>query len=304
MIFGLYMKNEWKISEIIDLEIYYKKTPLDLFSISEIAQRLNRTEAAVALKASKMGFSMPRGKRLASNATRTMRSVRQKAVFEREPWRQKQMVDKAKKLPNGFLGKNHSPEYCTAVSERFKKWHLKNPHPRGMLGKVHTQEAKDRISAANVGKKIPPERVLRMVKTKEEKGILHRKRLQASWKAGWREIGGRKIYARSRWEANYGRYLEFQKVQGLISEWEHEPETFWFDKIKRGVCSYLPDFKVFHKDGSSEFHEVKGWMDGRSKTKLKRMKKYHPSIRVVLVDSKRINALNKTVGRLIPSWEG
>ena len=63
------------------------------------------------------------------------------------------------------------------------------------------------------------------------------------------------------------------KDQGEILKWEYEPETFWFEKIKRGVRTYTPDFKVTEKDGSIIFHEVKGYMDARSKTKLKRMKK-------------------------------
>ena len=92
----------------------------------------------------------------------------------------------------------------------------------------------------------------------------------ASCKSGWREIGGIRKYYRSRWEANYARYLEFLKVNGEIEKWEHEPETFWFEGIKRGVMSYLPDFRVTEKNGDIVFHEVKGWMDARSITKIKR----------------------------------
>jgi len=119
---------------------------------------------------------------------------------------------------------------------------------------------------------------------------------------GWVEIGGKKFFARSSWEANYGRYLQFQKKNGIISDWEHEPETFWFKGIKRGVCSYLPDFKVTTKDGCSVFHEVKGWMDKRSKTKIKRMAKYHPNVNLIIIDAKRYAGIKKSASHLVAGW--
>ena len=67
------------------------------------------------------------------------------------------------------------------------------------------------------------------------------------WQPGWREIGGKRKYFRSKWESNYARYLQFLKEHKQIEDWHHECETFWFEGIKRGVCSYLPDFKVIHQ---------------------------------------------------------
>jgi len=128
-------------------------------------------------------------------------------------------------------------------------------------------------------------------------------REKASWKAAWREIGGYKKYYRSRWEANYARYLEWLKVNNKIVDWKHEDTTFWFEGIKRGVMSYLPDFHVFKADGIEEYHEVKGWMDDRSKTKLKRMAKYHPNIILILIDSKSYRVLEKEMKDIIPDWE-
>lgn len=121
-------------------------------------------------------------------------------------------------------------------------------------------------------------------------------------KAGWRTIGGKAIYARSRWESNIAAYLQFLKDQGEITDWEHEPETFWFNGIKRGVCSYLPDFRVTDKNGS-HFIEVKGWMDPKSKTKLKRMAKYHPDVKIVLVDKPYYEDIKRKLSKIIPGWE-
>lgn len=112
------------------------------------------------------------------------------------------------------------------------------------------------------------------------------------------------IFVRSAWEANYARYLNFLiKHEQKIERWEFEPETFWFESIKRGVRSYKPDFKVFMRDGRVEYHEVKGWMYPRARTALSRMKKYHPAVVVVLIDQKRYQGIAKTVKRIIPFWE-
>lgn len=126
-------------------------------------------------------------------------------------------------------------------------------------------------------------------------------RSNTRFKHGWVDVGGRKIFVRSSWESNYAFYLEFQKNNGLILEWEYEPETFWFKGIKRGACSYLPDFRITTKDGV-EYHEVKGWLDDRSATKLRRMAKYHPSVKIVLIDSKRYSAINRIASSVVPGW--
>lgn len=127
------------------------------------------------------------------------------------------------------------------------------------------------------------------------------------WKGGWREIGGQKKYYRSRWEANYARYLEYLRVGGEVVSWAHEPTTFWFEGIKRGVTSYLPDFHVVYPGSEGgvreEYHEVKGWMDNKSATKIKRMAKYHPTVKLVVVDRKVYNALEREFGNILEGWE-
>lgn len=123
------------------------------------------------------------------------------------------------------------------------------------------------------------------------------------WKAGWRVVGDRRKYFRSRWEANYARYLEWQRANHLIRDWDHECQTFWFDGVKRGCVAYLPDFKVTHNDGGIEFHEVKGWMDPKSRTKLRRMGKYHPNVRLRVVDAKWYRANAGKLSKIIKEWE-
>lgn len=126
---------------------------------------------------------------------------------------------------------------------------------------------------------------------------------RSTWKHGWRELGGRRCYFRSKWEYNYGCFLEYLKTQNKILEWEHEVDTFWFEHIKRGTRSYLPDFKVTHLNGSHEYVEVKGYLDAKSKTKIKRMAIYYPHIKLRVVDRDWFLLNNKRYRNLIPFWE-
>ena len=120
---------------------------------------------------------------------------------------------------------------------------------------------------------------------------------------GHREIGGRRIYFKGKWESNYCRYLQWLKDLGQIKEWEYEPVTFWFEKIKRGVRSYKPDFRITENDGQQWFAEVKGWLDPRSRTKLKRMVLYHPTVKIRLIEKKFFSQNGKKLSGLVPGWE-
>lgn len=75
-------------------------------------------------------------------------------------------------------------------------------------------------------------------------------------------------YFRSKWEANFARYLTFTETKFI-----YEHKTYWFDGIKSGTVNYTPDFYLLDED---EIVEVKGQWDSKSKTKLRRFKKYFP----------------------------
>jgi hypothetical protein len=185
----------------------------------------------------------------------------------------------------------------------------RNGHPRGMAGKKHAAETKARIAETSQQRwdaMTDDQRsafTLKQLKAKAATGTFVAPRPETSWKAGWREVAGRRIYFRSKWEANYGFYLEWLRSNGHIAAWEHEPEVFWFEKIKRGCRSYLPDFRITENDGRVVYHEVKGWMDARSKTKIKRMRIYHPKVVLAVIDSKQYAELRKKVSALVPGWE-
>jgi len=177
------------------------------------------------------------------------------------------------------------------ISERTKEYLKKNGHPRGFLGGHHTEKTKDKISLMQIEYR----------KKNNIKGA--RPRFNSSWKCGWRDIGGKHIFYRSRWEANYARYLQFLKEHGNIKEWEHESQTFWFNQIKRGVRSYLPDFKITENNGEVVYHEVKGWLDKRSITIFRRMKIYYPEIKLIVIDGKWFKSARKNIVGLISDWE-
>ena len=110
------------------------------------------------------------------------------------------------------------------------------------------------------------------------------------------------IYVRSKWEANYARYLNWLKAQGEIVAWEYEPMEFEFP-IKKGTRFYKPDFKVISTSGY-EWHEVKGWHYPKGETAMKRFRKYYPEERLIVIDSEWFSAVRRQgIPRLIAGWE-
>src|SRR5262249_48437774 len=116
------------------------------------------------------------------------------------------------------------------------------------------------------------------------------------------DLGG--LFVRSSWEANYARYLNLLMRLGVVEKWDYEPETFWFKGIRRGTTSYRPDFRVKYKgDSRLEYVEIKGWIVAKDQVKWRRMAKYHPHIKLVIVKAKEYYALQNKWSSRIPEWE-
>ena len=191
----------------------------------------------------------------------------------------------------------------------------RRPHPRGMLGKSHNERTKKIISDVHKLKWITDKTFeigLMSPEARQKRSDLmsFRQRTDQRLRKGYsRGKGGRRPdlnnqHFRSSWEANYARYLNLMVLRGEIERWEFEPDTFWFESIKRGVRSYLPDFKVYPIGGKPPFYvEIKGWMDSKSKTKLKRMKKYYPEIVIKVIGAKAYKLMDTHWGPEIPGWE-
>ena len=96
------------------------------------------------------------------------------------------------------------------------------------------------------------------------------------------------LLIRSNWEANVLRVL---KLHGI--EFEFEPKTFVFPPTAAGkVTSYLPDIYLPETD---EFIEVKGYLDGKGRNKLRKFRKHYPNefsrLTVVISRSNKANLL-------------
>ena len=289
------LRNVWKVGELYGMKggtVHYKLKKLGVI----VPMRVLSAEEKQKIRALyENGFQRGDGQfqELALEINRA------RVVIERY----------AKSIGLSRKNKEYSPAYKAKIGKRTKKMIEKNGHPRGMLGKKHTKETLRKMSFAsittwnNFSEEQKAAKTDKMIQTRIKNGTLVHPRPEASWKAGWREIGGKKNYYRSTWEANYARYLEWLKTIGEIKDWEHEPTTFWFDGIKRGCRSYLPDFLVIEKSGKEAYHEVKGWMDDRSKTKIRRMAKYYPNVPLIVIDAKQYQAIKSKVSGIVPGWE-
>lgn len=125
-------------------------------------------------------------------------------------------------------------------------------------------------------------------------------RKNCSWKQGWRKIENKTYFFRSKWEANYAKYLNFLKNKEIIKNWEFEPRTFVFSN---GINSYLPDFRILTNKNNIEYHEVKGWFDERSKRNIDFMKKEYPDIILKIIDEKTYKAIKNEYSNKIKDWE-
>jgi hypothetical protein len=92
------------------------------------------------------------------------------------------------------------------------------------------------------------------------------------------------------------------KKHGHVIEWQHEPKTFWFEGIKRGTNNYKPDFMVIFPSGSEEWIEIKGYMDAKSATKIKRMAKYHPDVKLRVIGKEWFKQNGGKLKNIISGW--
>lgn len=187
-----------------------------------------------------------------------------------------------KKISESHKGKHFSEEAKMNMSKAQK----------GRKGFLHSEEAKMKISKSKKGKSRP-----------ELTGIMP-KNIQrpGKWmniKRGYYNINGKEIFFRSKMEANYALYLNFLVKQKQYLKWEYEPDVFIFGKIKFGTRSYRPDFKIMNNDNSYEYHEVKGWMTAKSETQIKRMTKYYPEIKLVIIDHSTYRDIRRKIGKML-----
>ncbi len=179
-------------------------------------------------------------------------------------------------------------------------------HPKGYLGHKHSEETRKKLSACSKRgwsmmtkeKLLERNKLARATKIKNNtlNPMVNQENPYSRAKGGKRKDLNN-IYFRSAWEANIARYYNFIGVK-----WEFEPKTFIFKNITRGSVSYTPDFYLPEED---KWIEVKGWMDGKSKTKLKRFKQQYPEEykKLELITEKEYKEIQRKISAFIKNWE-
>jgi hypothetical protein len=262
--------GEWSVDEILELRsIYESGFKNGDGKLEGFCNKHNRLKSNVCRKAKKMGLSVNKNRKCCEDRTKEISNMA------------KNWIEK-KGHPKGMKGKRHTDEIKKASSVRsVKMWEDKSSY-------VNSDEYRQKLSD-----RASKESNLRLSENASS--------IYSRVKHGTIVIGGREIFVRSSWEANIAAYFEFLKQNKQIKEWEYEPTTFWFDKIKRGVRSYKPDFLITNNDESQYYEEVKGWMDDKSKTKLNRMRIYYPNIDIRVLGKDRYAAISKNKG-FIKGW--
>jgi hypothetical protein len=267
------LARPWTTRELDTLKLAYLMAGDGKLDLNALAAKIGRSRWGVAMKATRLGLA---------------------------------------RQSRAHLGPDDAEERAR-MSDRTRRQIATQGHPRGALGMKHTAATLTAMSEASKRAWATPGSALRSESAAQGRSdALHARQLglrgkprghNRSTTGGPREdLGG--LYVRSAWEANYARYLSWLKKMGRVLAWEYEPRTFVFARIKRGTRSYTPDFMVTLAGGRIEWHEVKGWLDQKSRTRLARMRRYYPNEKVVLIGadwfkSARANGLH----RLVPNWE-
>jgi hypothetical protein len=271
------------------------------------SKELNKSETSIRSKASKLGLKIDKKSEFFKDFQK--RAANSK-VGKKRPSHALLMKEYAKQGKLLVLTRERTEEDKIASSNRIKETIKKNGHPKGFLGHKHSKDVCDKMSSLSKDRWNDVNNVLnsqehrQLLSDRQSKFMQNKMKpssIYSKAKHGTIQIGSNIFFARSTWEANIGAYFEFLKNKNEIKEWKHEPTTFWFNEIKRGVRSYKPDFLITRNNDSEYYVEVKGYMDAKSKTKLFRMSKYYPNVEVDLIDKKRYEGISKMKG-FIPNW--
>ena len=115
-------------------------------------------------------------------------------------------------------------------------------------------------------------------------------------RASTETVGGKTCHFRSQFEYKWAQYLQFLKEQGQIRDWKYESKTFYFSGEKTAPVQYTPDFLVTENDGGYVWQECKGYHDGPTNTKFRRLARHCPDAVMELV-LMRIPRRGKGAGR-------
>ena len=271
------MAKNWTDKEIAKLISWYSRPNAagrDTLGLAEIAAELGRDKANVCRKARALGLTN-KSRTIVSAETKKQLSQRAKAQIA------------SKGHPRGALGIKHSEKTKRAIAKKSRAaWKEMKAMPLLLAGR-RTKTVRTNLQRYGVA--CPAH------------AINAGRNVYSRCRRGTREDLG--FFVRSRWEANYARYLKWLEANGQIAAWKYEPTTFRFEGVSRGPYTYKPDFLVIEKDGTRAYHEVKGWMDSASRSRLKRFAKFYPDERIVVIDQAAYRQIERKLSSVIRHWE-
>lgn len=273
----------WTEVQIVNLRRIYEAhpAPFPLPSAAELERVLGHPMRSITHKAQKLGLTA--GKRTSTART---------------------LLDRDCASCGTTFRPGYDAQLCCSPSCGQKLNIAINGHARGMAGKRHADATRARLSETSKAawaRATPAERDAMLGPMRAAPVPARTENTFSRTRSGKRaDLDG--LFVRSSWEANYARYLNWLQSLGQVAGWTYEPRTFEFP-VKRGNRSYTPDFLVTKPDGSTEWHEVKGWMNADSRVKLKRFARYYPDEVLVLIDERTYRALARKVAPLIEGWE-
>lgn len=267
----------WTDADIAKLIEWYMRpggSGKDTLKLATLAEEMGRCKANVCRKARSLGLTSLR-RRVMLEDTKSRLSAQAKQAIAKHGH------------PRGALGMKHTPETLAVLSEKSKAcW--------------KRQKEKPLLLAASKAKMVRT-RIERYGTASPVHLINNGQSVYSRCRRGVREDLG--FFVRSRWEANYARYLKWLQANGHIASWEYEPEVFRFHGVGRGPYTYKPDFSVTDNAGTVVYHEVKGWMDSASKGKIKRFQKFYPQHTLAVIDAKAYREIERKMSTIIPHWE-
>lgn len=267
----------WSDDELAKLIAWYQRPDADgrdTLHLQTLAADLGRAKSNVCRKAKALGLTQ-RNRKVKTDTSRKRSSEAAKKYIREHGH------------PRGALGMKHSPATLQTMSDTSrKKWKELKQRPI-LMDLRRTKTAQTNLARYGVACPVH--------------AINQGSNVYSRCRRGKREDLG--FFVRSRWEANYARYLKWLQQKGHIASWQYEPTTFRFDGVSRGPYTYKPDFLVVKNDGTQAYHEVKGWMDSGSRSRLKRFGKFYPQHTVVVVDAKAYRQIQAKLSTVIPHWE-
>ena len=196
-----------------------------------------------------------------------------------------QSEEKRRKCREARLGKLLSEEAKGKIRQKLLGRRFSEETLAKKRGRRHSAVAKEKMREAALARWQEPE-FQRMMSLKLGAGR-HTRR-------GYREDLG--FYARSSWEANFARILNF-----LEEEFYYEPKRFVIRGLhEKVVATYLSDFYLVRLD---QYVDIKGFWDENSRAKITMFRNAFPDIKFDVVDSQSYRKMESKFSGLVPNWE-